>query len=171
VAYFTYTAFVAKLPILTGENNPILRKKTTRVPQVTKEVRKLLKDMRDTTKAADGAGLAAPQVGSSLRVCVTVIGGKLTALINPELAFKSEKKVIDEEGCLSLPGLTVQVPRHAEVVVTFLDEKGRTGELRLMDFDARVVQHEVDHLDGILLVDYLPPTTAPVKPRASQATP
>lgn len=148
---------MAVLPILTGADHPLLRKKTKHVPSVTKEVKRLLRDMRATVKAAEGAGLAAPQVGSDLRVCLAMIGGKEMALINAEIVKRGAAKETDLEGCLSLPGLEVRVPRHTEIVVTFLDEKGAAKELRLLDFDARVVQHELDHLDGVLIVDYADP--------------
>ena len=142
------------LPILMGEDNPILRKKTKNVPAVTKEVKKLIKDMVETMKKADGVGLAAPQIGLSQRICVAMIEGKLTALINAKIIKKSKEKEVDQEGCLSLPGIWVQVPRHVDIVITFTDEKGKKQERQLLHFSARVVQHELDHLDGVLIVDY-----------------
>lgn len=151
-----YTAAIAVLPILTGAENPVLRRKTTRVPKVTKEVKKLLKDMRDTVASADGGGLAAPQIGVSLRVCLSNIGGKMTPLINPEITWRSQETDIAQEGCLSLPGIWKDIERPVEITLQFLDEEGKRQERRFTGWDARVVQHEVDHLEGVLLVDYLP---------------
>lgn len=145
---------MAVLPIVTGRGNPILRKKTTLVPKVTKEIKTLLADMHDTLKAAKGLGLAAPQVGSKLRLCLATIDGKVTALINPRIPQKSAKAVMDQEGCLSLPGTWLFVPRAEEITLTYMNERGRKQERRLKKMDARVVQHEVDHLDGKLIVDY-----------------
>ncbi|MBM3231205.1 peptide deformylase [Candidatus Peregrinibacteria bacterium] len=143
------------LPIVTGKDTPVLRKKTKPVPKVTKEVLKLIKDLRSTVKKAEGLGIAAPQVGVSLRVCLANINGKMTPLINPDITWKSEETMMMQEGCLSLPGVDVDVRRAVEIAVVYLDEKGKEQERRLHDLDARVVQHETDHLDGILIVDYL----------------
>lgn len=149
------------LRILLGADNPILRKKTERVPKVTKKVLKLIRDMKKSMDAANGVGLAAPQVGESLRICIGRVNGKETALINPDITFKSKETAIDEEGCLSLPNVWLPIPRSIEIALTYTDEKGQNQERVLKDFDARVVQHEVDHLDGVLIVDYV--TTVPAK--------
>ena len=130
------------LKILTGEHQKILRTKTKPVAEVTKDVQTLLKNMEETTVDADGLGLAAPQVGSDLRVCVARIKGRLTPLVNPEITWKSAVTETSEEGCLSLP-----------------TAKGEPKELTLKDMDARVVQHETDHLDGKLIVDYVSAAT------------
>lgn len=144
------------LPLVTGPSTPILRNGTKNVPKVTKELRKLLLDMRDTMAEEEGVGIAAPQVGSPLRVCLARIDGRVTTLVNPEITFRSTKKETEEEGCLSCPGFQVAVPRSTEIIVRYLDGRGQKQERRLTDFNARVVQHEVDHLDGVLIVDYLP---------------
>jgi len=146
---------VSVLPIQKGADNPILRKKGAKVPEVSKALKKLIKNMRETVKAEDGAGLAAPQIGESLQLCLALIEGKMTVLINPEITWKSDETDIEEEGCLSLPGLQVAVARPIAITVKFLNEKGAAQELKLMDFSARTVQHEMDHLNGVLLVDYL----------------
>jgi peptide deformylase len=152
---------MAVLPIVTGADNPILRTKTERVPKVTKEVQKLLKDMIETTKDASGAGLAAPQIASNLRVCIVLINGRFIPLVNPTITWKSEDTVTDEEGCLSLPNTWVMVPRAREIRLTYTDTEGVEQERLLSDFDARVVQHEVDHLEGVLIVDYAKPHKEP----------
>ncbi len=137
----------------------MLRKKTTKIPAVTKEVQKLINDMHDTLKEAKGLGIAAPQVGSSLRVCLAKIGKKTMVLVNPQITWKSDDREIMEEGCLSLPGLDVEVERPIGIIVEYLNEKGKPEKRKLSSIDARVVQHEVDHLEGVLIVDYLPSIT------------
>lgn len=145
---------MAILPILKGADNPPLRKKTKEVPKVTKEVKKLLKDMHETVRDAEGAGLAAPQVSRTERVCLAMINGKMVPLINPKITKKSTETNVMEEGCLSLPGIWIDVPRSLEITLTYLDEKGEMQERKFKDFDARVVQHELDHLEGVLIMDY-----------------
>jgi peptide deformylase len=146
---------VARLTILTGQEKPILHQKTQKVPKVTKEIVKLLKEMEETVSHPDvmGAGLAAPQVGRSERVCIALINGNFTPLVNPEITWRSEETDTMEEGCLSLPGIWLQIMRPIAVAVQFLDLQGKQQQLRLQGFDARVVQHEVDHLDGVLILD------------------
>lgn len=143
------------LPIITGVDAPILRTKTKNVPAVTKDIQKLLKDMEETTVAADGLGLAAPQIGSDLRVCVARVHGRLTPMVNPQITWRSTVTETEEEGCLSLPGIWVPVSRAVEIIVSYQTSKGDKKELKLSDMDARVVQHETDHLDGKLIVDYV----------------
>lgn len=148
-----YTGRMAVLPIVTGADTPVLRAKTAVIPNVTKNVLKLAKDMEDTVKAADGLGIAAPQVGQSLRICIAKLGGKFVTLVNPQITWKSAETSVAEEGCLSLPGLWRDVTRPVGIVVTFTDLKGKGQERKLEGIDARVVQHEVDHLEGVLIVD------------------
>jgi peptide deformylase len=125
------------------------------------ELRELLGDMRDTMAAHNGAGLAAPQIGVPLRVVIFGTGAPNprypdadavpeTVLINPELQPIGEIREEDWEGCLSVPGLRGIVPRYAELHYRGMDELGRPIDRRVSGFHARVVQHEVDHLDGIL---------------------
>ncbi|MDD5623686.1 MAG: peptide deformylase [Candidatus Peribacteraceae bacterium] len=161
---------MAVLPIQTGTDNPLLRRKTAKAPKVTKAILKLLKDMRETLKKEEGAGLAAPQVGQSLAICLALIDGKVTALINPEILRSGKDADTQEEGCLSLPGLTVAVTRPTDITVRYLDESGREQERCFRDFDARVVQHEMDHLVGRLLTDYVMPPS-PASPAAKFVPP
>jgi peptide deformylase len=142
------------LPIVIGPDNPILRKKTSPVKKVTKELQRFIKDMILTMHEANGVGLAAPQVGSIDRVCIAVIGGKVVPMVNPRIRKKSKETAVDQEGCLSLPNVWLNVTRSVEITVEYLDAKGKKQERTLKNFDARVVQHEVDHLEGILIVDY-----------------
>jgi len=145
---------MAVLTIITGEESPILRSKTVPIPRVTKEIKKLIKDMYETVHAAEGGGLAATQIGMTHRLCLAAINGKIIPLINPEIVSKSEGIDVAQEGCLSLPGLWIDVPRAKEILLTYKDENGKKQERKLTGWDARVIQHEVDHLDGVLIVDY-----------------
>ena len=142
------------LPIVTGEKNPILRAKTKHVAKVTKDIVKLIHDMEETTIAAKGAGVGAPQVNRSERICIATIAKKLVPLVNPEIMWRSVEVDTAEEGCLSLPEIWIQVSRPRDIVVAFLSAAGRKRELKLSGFSARVVQHEVDHLEGILITDH-----------------
>ena len=145
---------MAILPIVTGKENPILHKKTNDVPTVTKNIRAFIADLEDTVQAAKGAGLAAPQVGRLERICLALIDGEMSVLINPHILWKSEETEVAEEGCLSLPDLWLQISRPTDIVVEYVSKNGKKREVKLSGFDARVVQHEVDHLDGILITDH-----------------
>ena len=142
------------LPIVIGEKNPILRAKTKEVKKVTKGILKLLLEMEETLIEAKGAGIAAPQVGRSERICLAILDKKVIPLINPHITWRSDTTAIAEEGCLSLPDVWINVSRPTEIVVEFMAPNGKKLELKLSGFDARVVQHEVDHLEGILITDH-----------------
>lgn len=142
---------VAVLPIRI-EGDPILRRKAKPAAGVTKRLVRLVHDMRETMYAADGVGLAAPQIGLEERVIVVDAGEGFQALINPEIV-EAEGLEVDKEGCLSIPGVTGYVERAARLVVTGLDERGRPRRVAAKGLLARVLQHEIDHLDGILFTD------------------
>lgn len=124
------------------------------------ELHALLADMKDSMKAATGAGLAAPQIGENVRVVIFEVVNNarypnrepipFTVLINPQLTPSSNEKMDDWEGCLSVPGMRGLVPRYPALRYTGFDEFGKMFERSVDGFHARVVQHEVDHLDGIL---------------------
>lgn len=141
------------LPILTGEH-AVLRQKAKRVPRVDDSVRKLIDDMVETMLAAPGVGLAAPQVGQSVRVIVVKADQNLHVLVNPEMV-SAEGEQIGYEGCLSLPGLVGEVKRFQRVVAKGRNRKGKNIRVRGDGLLARAIQHEIDHLDGILFVDRL----------------
>lgn len=141
-------------PIIIGADRPILRAKAGHAVLFDKDLRRLLRDLHDTTAHLQGAGLAAPQVGVSQAVCVAKISGELVSLVNPTILWHSEEVVMGEEGCFSLPDVWLVIPRALEIIVQYRDGKGREQERKLTHFDARVVQHEVDHLLGKLIVDY-----------------
>jgi len=142
---------LAILPIR-KEGDPVLRQKAQPVPKVTKRIVKLLQDMEETMYAADGVGLAAPQVGVSKRLIVVDVGDGPIHLVNPVL-IAAEGSVVDVEGCLSIPGVVGYVERAQKVVVDGLDMKGRPRRVEAEDWLARALQHEIDHLDGILFID------------------
>lgn len=136
--------------------DPVLREKARPVEKITDLHRRLVDDMVTTMREAPGVGLAAPQVGVLERIFVYEVEETKGALFNPVIVARSEAMAEDEEGCLSLPGLLYPVDRHVEVRVEGLDERGRPVVLEGRDLLARVFQHEIDHLDGVLFVDRLP---------------
>jgi len=132
---------------------PILRGKALPVKEIAPEILNLIKDMAETMYTDSGVGLAAPQVGVSKRIIV--IDGEeegLIALINP-MIVKSEGELVEEEGCLSIPGIYSQVKRSSKVTVKALNENGDPIEITKEGLAARALQHEIDHLDGILFID------------------
>lgn len=144
--------------VLLGD--PVLRRKAAPVEAISEDIRVLIADMFDTMYAEDGVGLAAPQVGVGQRVIVVDPRDESIepfALLNPEIAAASDETERGEEGCLSVPGLKEIVERAARVTVTGL---ARDGEPVTIDADgllARILQHEVDHIDGILFLDRVSP--------------
>lgn len=132
--------------------DPVLRQKAEPVVKVSQKIKDLLADMAATMYAAPGVGLAAPQIGVNQRVIVVDVGDGLLELVNPVIV-KQSGRVTATEGCLSVPGLVGDVTRAYEVVVRALDKKGRQVEITATDLLARALQHEIDHLDGILFID------------------
>lgn len=146
---------MAILPIRTF-GDPVLRTRAAEVGRLTDEHRRLIKDMIDTMRDAPGVGLAAPQVGVLERIFVWEVDDDHGAMIDPVIVERSRKMDEDEEGCLSLPGIVFPVVRNAKVTVEAFDENGQKVRIEADDLLARVVQHEIDHLDGILFPDRLP---------------
>lgn len=143
-----------RLPLTSGPENPILRKGFKPVSGVTKKILKLLANMEETMFAEEGVGIAAPQVGSNLTMALMLLDGKkVVPIINPKIITHSESVNEGEEGCLSLREKWGKVDRYNEVTVRFLNVKGETVTLKLSGFNARVAQHEIDHLNGVLFVD------------------
>lgn len=159
------------LEIITPEN-PTLRQPATAVPSVQDpQLQRLIDQMIATMRSAKGVGLAAPQVNVPLRLAVVETlpdmdeegqeipdSRKLYTIINPQITWVSRKMVDGIEGCLSIPGYVGEVARHQAIHVEALDRMGRKQTLKLKGWDARIFQHEIDHLDGILFTDRL---TAP----------
>lgn len=139
--------------ILTRDN-PRLRVRAVRVPKVDDSVRTLMDDMVETMLNSEGVGLAATQLGVSLRVIVLKVDNQLYQLANPEL-IRASGEQIGYEGCLSVPGYIGEVARAEKVVVKALNRHGKEVRIKGEDLLARALQHEIDHLDGILFVDKL----------------
>ncbi|MCK4859434.1 MAG: peptide deformylase [Candidatus Omnitrophica bacterium] len=131
----------------------ILRKKCLLVETIGKEEKKLLENMAETMYKNKGIGLAAPQVGINKQIIIADIGKRLIELINPQIfSHKGEDRM--DEGCLSLPEISVGVKRAKEIIVSGLNRGGKKVEMKLRGLAARVIQHEVDHLKGKLIIDY-----------------
>ncbi len=158
------------------EPNKILREKSLRVANVDKNIQRLMDDMLETLYAAPGIGLAAIQVGIAKKVIVMDISRsrndigrdkddinknenketkKLLYFVNPEIIWKSEDKFTYEEGCLSLPNQFAEIDRSKQCHIKYLDYNGHPQELRANGLLATCIQHEIDHLEGILFIDYL----------------
>lgn len=149
---------MAVLEIIQGADNPILRKKSVAIKKIDAKLKKLVKDMSDTLFKAKGIGLAAPQVGQNIRVILALLNVNtpqqtLIEMVNPEILESSEEKETAEEGCLSLPGIYGNVERSKSITVHFQTLKNQKLTLHLKGLNARIVQHEVDHIDGVLIVD------------------
>jgi len=136
--------------------DPILRRKSKRVRIIDSSIQKLINDMIETMHAVPGrVGLAAPQVGVSLRVFVIGIPDEEDiALINPEIVRRTGERLV-EEGCLSIPGYVGQIKRAVSVKVKGRDQNGKEIRIKANDLLAQALEHEIDHLNGVLYIDYL----------------
>ena len=152
-------------------NNPVLRQKARAVTSFDDGFQTLVDDMIETMRSANGVGLAGPQVEQPLRVAVVETPAEvdddgneidgtrdLYVIVNPEIVWTARETVDGIEGCLSIPGYVGEVSRHQSIRVRAQDRHGNRIRLRLHDWDARIFQHEIDHLDGVLYIDRL---TAP----------
>jgi peptide deformylase len=143
------------------EPDPILREKAKRIKTFDTNLRKLVQDMFETMHAENGVGLAAPQIGQSIRVLVAELEpnkqegekGFKVALCNPEIVKASDEIASDVEGCLSIPGWIGEVPRHVSVTVKAQTPEGKEVRIKAENYYARVLQHEIDHLNGVLFTD------------------
>ena len=140
----------------------VLRVVASPVTEFDDALQKTLEDMAETMYAERGVGLAAPQIGVNRRVIVMHAHqgeddprGRLLGLVNPEIVERGPTSEFDEEGCLSIPGIRADVLRPTEIVIEAQDHEGDEIRLELCEFEARVFQHEVDHLDGVLFTDHL----------------
>ncbi|MCD6473030.1 peptide deformylase [Candidatus Aerophobetes bacterium] len=133
--------------------DPILRKQAELVKKINPEEKELLSNMAKIMYKNEGIGLAAPQVGINKRIIIVHTDNGLLKLINPQILEKEGEDSLSE-GCLSLPEIFVQVNRAKRIKVEGLNEEGKLIKLRAEDFLARVIQHEIDHLNGVLIIDY-----------------
>ncbi|MEJ0061962.1 MAG: peptide deformylase [Alphaproteobacteria bacterium] len=141
--------------------DPVLRQMAKPVAAVDKAVAKLMEDMADTMYPADGMGLGAPQVGVLSRVIVCDPGGgkreNALGMANPEILWHSEETYTHKEGCLSIPGQFADITRPKKIRLRFLDRDNRPQQIEAEDLFAICIQHEIDHLNGVLFFDYLSP--------------
>ena len=152
---------MALLPIIYAPD-PRLKIKCRPVETVDQSVRDLTRDMLETMYAAPGIGLSAPQIGDTRRIVVCDIAREgedpqPVQLVNPEIVWSSDELYLAEEGCLSLPDHFAEIERPNEVRIRYLDQQGKSREMKADGLLAACVQHEMDHLEGILFVDYLSP--------------
>jgi len=135
--------------------DPVLRQKAKRVTRIDASIHKLIDDMVDTMRAAPGVGLAAPQVGVSLRIAVIEIPGEdVITLINPEVIKRQGERVL-EEACLSVPGYQGEIKRSVTVRIKAQDRKGREFRIKGEELFAQALEHETDHLNGTLYIDHI----------------
>ena len=146
---------VAAMSFIRRLGDPVLKSSATPVDRFDDSLRKQVARMAGIMGDAFGVGLAAPQLGLSQRLLVYRVGpdAPVVALANPELEWQSEDHELLDEGCLSIPGITVDVERPVHVRVRALDEEGGTRLVEASGLEARVIQHEMDHLDGVLIID------------------
>lgn len=153
--------------------DPILRERFVPVTTVTDDLRRLAEDMIETMRLSEGVGLAAQQIGERRAICVVEVPADMDTndkgerlhpdlvmpmvLINPVISEPSKKSTSREEGCLSFPELRGNIDRAQEIRVQFMDLDGKQHDIRVRDFLARVIQHEVDHLNGVLFIDRMSP--------------
>lgn len=149
---------MAILKVTQGVDNKILRIKSAPVKKIDRTIKKLIADMSETMMAVDGLGIAAPQVGVNLRIYIARLNFNtpnemIVPMINAEFLSLSEKTEEHEEGCLSIPGKFGTLRRSTEVTIRYMDEKEKTHVLKLDGLNARVMQHEMDHLNATLIAD------------------
>lgn len=141
------------MEIITGENNPFLRQKSKPVERFNQEVFSLIEKMKNTIIENNALGLAAVQIGVPLRVIVCRIEKNFKVFINPEIIKSSSQEEIFSEGCLSLPGYYGEVVRPKTIILQALNENGKKIKIKAFGLLARVIQHEIDHLNGVLFID------------------
>jgi len=146
---------MAVLPILPAQDNPVLRQKAKKVPTIDSSIQRLIDDMIETMQQANGAGLAAPQVGKSLQVIVIQMPeDEPIAIINPKVVKRSGEREV-AEGCLSVPGYSGEIKRSASVIVKGLNRDGKEIRIKASELMAQALEHEIDHLNGTLYIDHL----------------
>lgn len=134
--------------------NKILEKKAKKIKDpLDAEIQKLIKKMIETLQTAEGAGLAAPQVGKSIRLCIIRYEEITRVFINPQITSYSKAAILQEEGCLSFPGKFLPIKRAEKIKVRYTDKKGNKMKTKAEGMLARIIQHEVDHLEGILFIE------------------
>jgi len=138
----------------TDLGNTILRKKSDDILDIDKSIKNLIKKMKNTLNKSGGVGLAAPQVGINKNLILVKPENKIYVFINPVITNFSSEKTVDEEGCLSVPHVFLKIYRSKNISLKAKDEKGNDLDLNIDEYFARIIQHEVDHLLGKLIIDY-----------------
>ena len=141
------------MELITGKENQTLHQKSLPIKKLDAEIRTLVSQMQEIMKENDGIGLAAIQVGSPLRIVVCEINDKIYSLINPEIVKASSETSVLEEGCLSLPNFYGEVERPEKITIKATNLEGKKIKLKAFGILSRVLQHEIDHLDGVLFTD------------------
>ena len=153
-----------KIPSLVLAPNPVLYRRAQAIKVFDSNLQQLVDEMLLVMRQASGMGLAAPQIGKSVRVAIVEFKPKekdktdhptvpLTVLVNPKIIHHSRQVTVTEEGCLSLPKINLEIERFAEIELIYQDIEGRRQRMRAQDLVSRMIQHEVDHLNGILITD------------------
>ena len=138
----------------TDLGNTILRKKSEDILDIDKSIKNLIKKMKSTLNKSGGVGLAAPQVGINKNLILVKPENKIYVFINPVITNFSDEETIDEEGCLSVPHVFLKISRSKNITLKAKDEKGNDLDLNIDEYFARIIQHEIDHLLGKLIIDY-----------------
>jgi peptide deformylase len=151
---------MGKLKMERGKDNPILRTRSSEVKKIDRKLLKFIEEMKVTMDEENGIGLAAPQVGANIRVVICKFNPGtpnelIVSMINPKILKTSEAMELNEEGCLSLPKQFDSIARYTALSVNYKDAKGKENILKLSGLNARIVQHEIDHIDGKLFIDHL----------------
>ena len=141
------------MEILTGENNKTLRQKSLPVKHIDADMRSLIEQMKEVMRKNNGVGLAAIQVGEPMRIIICEIDDKFYTFINPEIIKFFPETSIMEEGCLSLPNIYGEVERPKKIILKATNFNGKKVKMKAFGLLARVIQHEADHLDGVLFID------------------
>lgn len=141
------------MEILIGENNKTLKQKSLPVKHIDAGVRSLIEQMKEVITQNNGVGLAAIQVGEPTRIIICEIDDKFYTFINPEIIKFSPKTSVTEEGCLSLPNIYGEVERSEKITLKAIDFDGKKIKMKAFGLLAKVIQHEIDHIDGILFID------------------
>lgn len=133
--------------------DPILNKKAQEIKEITPEIRRLAENMMETMLQGQGVGLAGPQVGQSKRIIAIKIEDEPRIYINPQILKRTRSKITLEEGCLSCPGFWLEIKRAEGIEMQAIDKDGKKIEIKTEGLLARILQHEIDHLDGVLIID------------------
>jgi len=141
------------MEILTGKDNKTLKQKSLPVKHIDAEVRKLIEQMKEVMRQNNGVGLAAIQVGEPTRIIICEVDDKFYTFINPEIIKSFPETSVMEEGCLSLPNIYGEVERPKKIILKAINFDGKKIKMKAFGLLSRVIQHELDHLDGILFID------------------